>query len=94
MLRSETISRASTPSAVTNVAEAGEAGGAVSGGFVALDLLFGDPEFVGEASLAPAFGDAGFDEGNGQFRKRCGLEGADDSLSAVLRTRRVRLGDH
>lgn len=46
-------------------ADVGEAGGAEAGGLVALDPLFGDADFVGEAALAPAACDAGLDEQGG-----------------------------
>jgi hypothetical protein len=40
-----------------HVADSRQAGSAVLCGFVALDLLFGDAEFVGELPLAPPAAD-------------------------------------
>ena len=53
-----------------DVADAGQARGAVARGLVALDLLLGDSEHVSELVLAPAAGDAGLDDQRRQLLKR------------------------
>jgi len=52
---------------VGDVAQAGEAGGGITAGFVPLDLLFGDAESGTKIGLGPASSDPGFDQRVGQL---------------------------
>jgi hypothetical protein len=66
---------------VGDVAQPGEAGGAAPVGFVALDLLLGHPERVGELALRPSSVDARRDQHGGELGE-CGGGGRRD-LTAV-----------
>jgi hypothetical protein len=69
---------------VGDVAQPGEAGGAVPVGFVSLDLLLGHSERVGELLLRPPSGDARLDQHGGQLGECAGGKRRDLTAAKLL----------
>lgn len=85
------------PERICDLTEVDEAGSGVSVRFVALDLLFGYPKFLGKLPLSPAAHHACLDEQGRDISERvcgerCGLAGLELFVVADLLGEVVGLG--